>query len=321
MAEIELHEVPLFSEMDPDEIAGIRAIMDEMKFKPDQIIIREGELGGLFYVITAGRVQVTMANADGEQIILQEIEPGGFFGELSMLTNEPRAAQVRALDDVTVLALERQEFFAFLNKKPSAAIDVLIELGGRLNTMDGVLRRMVSRNVNEVAEDQLTLGQRIADSVADTIGSWRFIIFQSTALTIWIILNVTAWVNHWDPYPFILLNLMLSFQAAYSGPFIMMSQNRQASKDRIAAEIDHQVNQKAEFEVGLLVLRMNDLEKSVAENQRELKQLLRENKKQNKKQKAKRAMSLFTHCSFLVFCFSFFCFSFFLVLTQHLPCW
>jgi uncharacterized membrane protein len=275
MAEIELHEVPLFSEMDQDEIAGIRAIMDEIKFKPDQIIIREGEIGGLFYVITEGTVQVTIANADGEQIVLQEIEPGGFFGELSMLTDEARSAQVRALSDVTVLALERQEFFEFLGKKPHAAIDVLVELGGRLHTMDGVLRRMVSRNVNEVEEDQLTIGQRIADAVADTIGSWRFIIFQTSALTIWIFLNVTAWINHWDPYPFILLNLMLSFQAAYSGPFIMMSQNRQSAKDRISAEIDHQVNQKAELEVGLLLQRMTDLERQVAENQHELKKMLK----------------------------------------------
>ena len=279
MAEIELHEVPLFSEMDNDEVAGIRAIMDEIKFKANQIIIHEGEVGGLFYIVTEGTVQVSISNADKEQVVLQEIDAGGFFGELSMLTNTPRAAQVRALTDVTVLALERDEFFGFLGKKPHAAIDVLMVLGARLNTMDSVLRRMVSRNVNEVVEDRLTVGQRIADTVADTIGSWRFIIIQTTALTIWIILNVTAWINHWDPYPFILLNLMLSFQAAYSGPFIMMSQNRQSSKDRISAEIDHQVNQKAELEVGLLLQRMTDLENQVADNQRELKELLKGSKK------------------------------------------
>lgn len=279
MAEIELHEVPLFSEMDNDEVAGIRAIMEEMKFTANQIIIREGETGGLFYVVTAGTVQVSIANADKEQIILQMIEPGGFFGELSMLTNTPRAAQVRALTDVTLLSLERDDFFEFLRSKPHAAIDVLMVLGARLNTMDSVLRRMVSRNVNDVDKESLTFGQRIADAVADTMGSWPFIIVQSSILACWIMLNVTAWVNHWDPYPFILLNLMLSFQAAYAAPFIMMSQNRQSAKDRIAAEIDHQVNQKAELEVGLLLQRMADLENQVADNQRELKALLKSDKK------------------------------------------
>ena len=98
MASIQLHDIPLFSEMDEDEIRGIRAIMAEIKFKPKQIIIREGETGDLFYIITAGHAQIIINDADGEEVILREIGPGGFFGELSMLTNEPRAARVQAID-------------------------------------------------------------------------------------------------------------------------------------------------------------------------------------------------------------------------------
>jgi uncharacterized membrane protein len=274
MAEIALREVPLFSEMDDQEVAGIREIMDEMKFKPGQVITREGELGDLFYVITEGRVEVIIRDGDGEELVLHEVGPGGFFGELSMLTNEPRAVRVRAIDRVTTLALARDEFLDFLRTHTHAAIDVMVELGGRLHENDNILRRMVSRNVNEMAEDQMTLGQRVADRVADTIGSWPFIITQTIILTIWIILNVAAWINHWDPYPFILLNLMLSFQAAYSGPVIMMSQNRQSAKDRLAAEIDHQVNTKAELEIGHLTRRMEELEQIVGENHFELKKLL-----------------------------------------------
>ncbi len=274
MAEIELREVPLFSEMDEQEVAEIRAIMDEMKFKPGHTIVREGDLGDLFYIITEGEVQVTIRDADANDIVLHHLGPGGFFGELSMLTNEPRSAKVHAVDNVTVLALERDEFFGFLQKRPSAAIDVLVELGGRLHDMDAILRRTVSRNANVVDMERLTIGQRIADLVASTMGSWRFIIFQSSLLAIWITLNLTAWVNHWDPYPFILLNLTLSFQAAYAAPFIMMSQNRQSAKDRIAAEIDHQVNAKAELEVGLLLKRIDDLEQLVEENQREIKKII-----------------------------------------------
>jgi CRP/FNR family cyclic AMP-dependent transcriptional regulator len=271
MAEIELHEVPLFSEMDEQEVAGIRAIMEEMKFKAGQVIIREGELGNLFYVITEGNVEITVRDAGGEDLVLHKAGPGDFFGELSMLTNEPRAARVRAIEDLTTLALERDDFFEFLRTHAHAAIDVMVELGGRLRENDRIFRSMVSRNVNEIEEEQLTLGQRVADKVADTIGSWPFIIIQSMILTVWIILNVTAWVHHWDIYPFILLNLMLSFQAAYAGPVIMMSQNRQSSKDRLAAEIDHQVNTKAELEINNLMRRMDELELSVEENHSELK--------------------------------------------------
>jgi len=274
MAEIELRDVPLFSEMDEHEVSGIRAIMQVMKFKAGQVIIREGELGDLFYVITEGRVDVIIRDADGSDVVLHEAGPGDFFGELSMLTNEPRSARIRALDDVTTLVLGRDDFFNFLRAHTHAAIDVLVELGGRLRDNDSLFRSMVSRNVNEVDEDRMTLGQRVADRVADTIGSWPFIILQTIILLIWITLNAAAWINHWDPYPFILLNLMLSFQAAYSGPVIMMSQNRQSAKDRLAAEIDHQVNTKAELEINNLMRRVDELELNIERQHREVKGLL-----------------------------------------------
>ncbi len=271
MPEIELLQIPLFSEMDEEEVGGIRSIMGSMRFHAGQTIISEGDIGDLFYIITGGHVQIFMYDAGGKELLLQELGPGGFFGELSMLTGDPRSARVRAVDDVAVMTLKREEFFAFLRKFPSAAIDVLIELGGRLHNLDDILRKSVSRNVNEVDQERLTVGQKFADFVADLIGSWPFIMVQSVMLTIWITLNVTAWIQRWDPYPFILLNLMLSFQAAYAAPFIMMSQNRQSAKDRLSAEIDHMVNTKAELEIGLLLKRIDDMEKLIEINFSELK--------------------------------------------------
>jgi len=283
MAEIELREIPLFSEMDEQEVAGIRDIMDEKRFKPGQVIIREGELGDLFYVITEGHAEILIRDANGSDIVLHEAGPGDFFGELSMLTSEPRSARVRAVDHLTTLILERDEFFNFLRAHTHAAIDVMVELGGRLRENDAVLRNMASRNVNLVDEERMTWGQRVADKVADTIGSWPFIIIQTIILTIWIILNsILKPGERWDIYPFILLNLMLSFQAAYSGPVIMMSQNRQAAKDRLAAEIDHDVNTKAELEINNLIRRLDELEINMEENQSELKKLLAMEQKKRK---------------------------------------
>jgi uncharacterized membrane protein len=106
---------------------------------------------------------------------------------------------------------------------------------------------------------QLTLGQRVADRVAATMGSWTFIIIQSAILVAWIIMNVVAYMRHWDPYPFILLNLALSFQAAYAAPFIMMAQNRQQEIDRQAAMNDYQVNIKAELEIEMLHHKIDEL--------------------------------------------------------------
>jgi uncharacterized membrane protein len=105
------------------------------------------------------------------------------------------------------------------------------------------------RNINQLHQHQLTAGERVADGFAEMIGSWTFIMAQTAVLAIWIVLNAVAWSKHWDPYPFILLNLALSFQAAYAAPIIMMSQNRQADKDRLMAEQDYEINEKAEQEL------------------------------------------------------------------------
>src|ERR1700730_17259952 len=108
-------------------------------------------------------------------------------------------------------------------------------------------------DVNEVVDEQMTVGQKVADTVAATVGSWRFIIIQSCVLAIWLALNITGIVFRWDPYPFILLNLMLSFQAAYAAPFVMMSQNRQSEKDRLTAQNDYLINCKGEEEVRFIM--------------------------------------------------------------------
>ena len=120
------------------------------------------------------------------------------------------------------------------------------------------LRRSIREHEGK-GEPTLTVGQKIADAVAATMGSWKFIIIQTTILLIWILLNITAWVQRWDPYPFILLNLALSFQAAYAAPFIMMSQNRQQDIDRQQAESDYKANIKAELEIELLHQKIDEL--------------------------------------------------------------
>jgi uncharacterized membrane protein len=128
-----------------------------------------------------------------------------------------------------------------------------------LNELRGLRKRMRDTTGPDKPARTLTMGQKIADQVAATMGSWTFIIIQSFLLAIWIVLNVTAFVERWDPYPFILLNLALSFQAAYAAPFIMMAQNRQQDIDRQKAEDDYKVNIKAELEIELLHEKIDEL--------------------------------------------------------------
>ena len=132
-----------------------------------------------------------------------------------------------------------------------AEVRLLIELRA--------LRKRLRGQAQQLPPDGLTLGQRIADRVASTMGSWTFIVAQSVLLLFWVILNITAYVQRWDPYPFILLNLALSFQAAYAAPFIMMSQNRQQDIDRKKAENDYQINIKAELEIEQLHQKIDEM--------------------------------------------------------------
>ena len=174
--------------------------------------------------------------------------------------------RVRAIDAVSTLSLDRKEFHDFVMSHPHSGIDVMTALAHRLYRTDKLLRASVSRNANDVADDRFTIGQKVADQFATGMGSWAFIIIQSVILAFWVAFNAVAvhfgwWA--WDPYPFIFLNLVLSFQAAYAAPIIMMSQNRAADKDRLAAEIDHQVNVKAEVKTGLIMNRLDDLERSL----------------------------------------------------------
>ena len=274
----ELRNVHLFSTMDDQELDALRAILHTNQFLPGQVIIREGEPGDRFHIIISGTVEYVSADAEDNELILDDEGPGSYFGELSMLTGEPRTLRVRARDEVKTLSMERHHFHDFLLKHPHAGIDVLTVLGKRLYRTDAMLRKSISRNVNEVFESNLSIGARISDGFAAIMGSWPFIIVQSALLITWVGLNINAWVEQWDPYPFILLNLALSFQAAYAAPIIMMSQNRAADKDRLAAEIDHEVNVKAEVKIGHVISRLDDIEREMhllnADLEKRLEQLL-----------------------------------------------
>ncbi len=129
------------------------------------------------------------------------------------------------------------------------------------------------RNVNELLEEDQTLSQRASDFVATTVGSWRFILVQSFLLSIWAAINVVSIIQHWDPYPFILMNLLLSLQAAYTAPIIMMSQNRQANRDRIEAHEDFAINQKAEVEIRAILDHLTAQDLALAELHKMVSQL------------------------------------------------
>src|SRR5262245_41945950 len=245
--------VPLFALLDDEERAALADVLEVARFPKGQAIFRTGDVGGALYLVNAGLIRVSFENNEGDQVILGEYGRGQVFGEISLLDGGPRTSTALALEDTEVLILNRSHLLEMITKHPHSAMDLLTVIGARLRASDQFLRTQVTRNVNIEAEERLTLGQRLADRVAAFGGSWPFILMFCAVMVLWIVVNTWMLAEQtFDPFPYILLNLVLSMLAALQAPIIMMSQNRQAAKDRLQADLDYRINLKAELEVAHL---------------------------------------------------------------------
>jgi len=249
-----LKTIPLFIGMDSDEIAAIAEIMDEVPFKLGQVIFTADQLGGTLYIIQSGQVELSIIDDDGEKLVLEVMEAGDFFGELSLLDGGNRSATAAATQRTDTLVLERNEFLDLMLQKPHMAQDVMVALAKRVRRTDNLLRTRVSRNVNEVADEKLTFGQRIADVIAEFSGSIPFLVLNAVFFGVWLSVNAIPSIAL-DPYPFGLLTMIVSLEAIFLSIFVLVSQNRQADKDRIRNELDYKVNLKAELGVSTLLLK------------------------------------------------------------------
>lgn len=273
-----LREARMFSLLDNEELQTLSGLLESRRFQKGEIIFRRGDVGDCLYIIRQGVVEIFTETTDGEKILFAENTAGDVFGEISLLDGGPRTATAVALEDTETLTCDRDNLLEFITRHPSAALDVMTAMGRNLRTTDELLRSQVSRNLNKEEEEHLTFGQRLADRVAAFGGSWPFIGIFALFMAVWMGANWYLAGSAPDPYPFILLNLALSTLAALQAPVIMMSQNRQATKDRLRADLDYEVNLKAELEVAHLhnkvdliyeamVERLTKLEKASARSQ------------------------------------------------------
>ena len=260
-----LAEIPMFSLLDHEERSTLAELMKEESFAAGKKIYSVRDHGDSLYIIRRGRVEVYVEDDLGEEIVIGEAGPGDVFGEISMLDGGPRTGTAVTVEPSELLRLDRVSLQELVSSHPHAALDLLTAVGRRLRATDELLRTHVSRNANVEEDEQLTMGQRIADHVAAFGGSWTFIILFSLVIGIWITLNCIALLNRFDPYPFILLNLVLSTLAAFQAPVIMMSQNRQAAKDRIKSDLDFDVNRKAELEIANLHRKLDKMYERIQE--------------------------------------------------------
>ncbi|MBI3934452.1 MAG: DUF1003 domain-containing protein [Acidobacteria bacterium] len=260
-----LREARMFSLLDEEELQTLSTLLESRRFAKGETIFKRGDVGDCLYIIRQGVVEVYVETTEGEKIVFAEDTAGDVFGEISLLDGGPRTATAVALEDTDALTCDRENMLEFVTKHPSAALDVMTAMGRNLRTTDELLRSQVSRNLNAEEEEHLTIGQRLADRVASFGGSWPFIILFGLFMSFWMGMNAYLARGAFDPFPFILLNLALSALAALQAPVIMMSQNRQASKDRLRADLDYEVNLKAELEVAHLHNKVDQLYETMVE--------------------------------------------------------
>jgi len=252
-----LKHVPLFALLDDEETAVLAGQVELKKFAPRQRIYKMGDAAGQAYVMVSGRVRVTTLDEDHQEVVVDEPGHGEFFGFASMLEQTPHQTTAIALEESECLEVDRHDIAVLLQRKPMAGMDMLTVLGKQFHASQQLVRVRANRNPNEVIEEKATFGQRIADRVAGFGGSWTFIIIFLSVLVIYSAVNIILGGSAWDPYPFILLNLFLSMLAAIQAPVIMMSQNRQDTKDRLRSELDFDVNRRSESEIQGLAGKLN----------------------------------------------------------------
>jgi uncharacterized membrane protein len=260
-----LKHVPLFALLDEEEAAVLAAQVRLRTFTPRQRIYKIGDASGQAYVVVSGRVRVSTVDQDQQEVVVDEPSHGEFFGFASMLEKTPHQTEATAIEEAVCVEVDRDDIAVLLQRKPLAAMDMLTVLGRQFHASQQLVRLRANRSANEIIDKEATFGERIADMVAGFGGSWTFILSFGFALAVYMTIDAAMGKKAWDPYPYILLNLFLSMLASVQAPVIMMSQNRQDTKDRLRGELDYDVNRRAEAEIQGLARKLNLLGEKIGD--------------------------------------------------------
>jgi CRP/FNR family transcriptional regulator, cyclic AMP receptor protein len=261
-----LAQVPLFKGLPVPDRAAIAQRMAERAFGAGETVFRQGDRGASMFIVVAGSVQIFLPNngPSKARLPLKTVEKGDYFGELAILDDKPRSASAETTAPTVLLELTREVFIADVIASPPAVLAILGEMGERLRDTNALLSQRAARDVVKEFDDRLTWGQRLADRVAALNGSWTFMLFLLALSAVWALANRVL-AHPFDGYPYIFFNLLLALLVALQGPLIMMSQNRQAEKDRAQAANDFNVNLKNELGIGALLRELREFRRETRE--------------------------------------------------------
>jgi uncharacterized membrane protein len=243
----------MFERLNEGDRVALGAVVDELTVPEGHTLFQAGDPGESLFIVRSGDIELFIKDTAGQKIVLTIAGPGDMFGELAMLDNGSRTATALALSEAEVLVLDRDDLMLLFQRQPEAGLHMLAALSGLTRKADELLRTRVSRNANEEMVEQTNFLQSIADWLAWFSGSMPFLISHTVWFAIWISLNTVILGSHaFDPFPFGLLTMIVSLEAIFLACFVLISQNRQAQKDKVRSDIEYEVNIKAELEVAHL---------------------------------------------------------------------
>ena len=252
-----LRRVPIFTALNNAAAAELCSLLTSVDYQAGAQLFHVGDAGEAMYFIERGRIRISVTDVDGREVTLTELSQGDFFGEMAMLDGIGRSADATVLESARVAVLTRDDFLRFVSSDSRIVLEMLGAITHRLRRTDEMLRHRISRNANEEDAAHLTVADRAADKIAQFGGSWKFIGVSFILFLVWVAMN--SWMlrqQPFDPYPFVLLNLVLALITGLQAPIILMSQNREARKDRLRADLDYQVNLKNEMLLGEILRRL-----------------------------------------------------------------
>jgi uncharacterized membrane protein len=254
-----LGQVQFFQLLDNEERKALADLLDENQLAAGEMVFTVGDPGDRMFVVSAGAIELTTKDKLGQSIVLMVARPGDMFGELSLLDEGPRTATATALEPSSVLVLDRSALRRFIHAKPDGALDMMAVMGRRMRETTSRLRQLATRNVNEAHERTQTALERFIDAIAAFSGSFAFLAIHAVLFTFWIGWNVIPGLPAFDPFPFGFLTMCVSLEAIFLSVIVLLSQNRQAEKDRIRSDVEYDVNLKAELEVSHLHEKVDGL--------------------------------------------------------------
>jgi len=248
-----LAHVELFEHLSEEDRTRLADVIDLRRLGAGETLFRTGEPGESLYVVRSGEIELFIKDTAGQKIPLAIVGTGEVFGELALLNRSPRTATAIALADSQLLELDRDDLLLLFERSPAAALHLLAAMGHMTRKADELLRTRVSRNVNEEVAENIGPLQRIADWISWFSGSMWFLLINALWFMVWIAVNtLPLGVAQFDPFPFGLLTMIVSLEAIFLSCFVLISQNRQAEKDRVRSDIEYEINIKAELEIAHL---------------------------------------------------------------------